>query len=203
MADTGFKSPSVTGTVHNDFGTPTNLFASDGLVSNASSGIQDLSGFSAGVPENQTIIGIEVTVEAKASAGTDFTDIRVSNDGGASFSDAKQVGHTTVETIETAGGSEQLWGKTWTVTQINSIMVSLEQLSAGTTIYDHVQVKIYFAAVTSGVGSRGTKWIKTKYPVEKGLIAATTSQTGRVMNLVPQGLNGVKSTVAQRFKDGI
>ena len=30
------------------------------------------------------------------------------------------------------------------------------------------------------------KEVKTKYPIEEGLIAGTTSQTGRITNLVPE-----------------
>ena len=53
------------------------------------------------------------------------------------------------------------------------------------------------------VNTIGEKEIKTKWPVEKGLTARTTKQTGRVMNLVPQGLHGVKSTVYSRDKVGL
>lgn len=39
---------------------------------------------------------------------------------------------------------------------------------------------------TSGPGTKGTRHIATRWPVEEGLIAGTTKQTGRVMNLVPE-----------------
>ena len=45
----------------------------------------------------------------------------------------------------------------------------------------------------------GEKELKTDWPVEKGLIAGTTSQTGRQMNLVPQE----GSNIPRREKEGI
>ncbi len=53
------------------------------------------------------------------------------------------------------------------------------------------------------VGSKGTAEIATRYPVEKGLTARTTSQTGRVMYLIPEGLNGIKSTVRANERVGL
>jgi len=42
------------------------------------------------------------------------------------------------------------------------------------------------------------KELKTDWPIEEGLIAKTTKQTGRKMNLQPQGLNELKTTVLER-----
>ena len=39
----------------------------------------------------------------------------------------------------------------------------------------------------------GEKELKTEWPIEEGLIARTTKQTGRVMNLVP-----VKASLVSR-----
>ena len=44
----------------------------------------------------------------------------------------------------------------------------------------------------------GEKELKTKWPVVEGLTAATTKQTGRTMNLVPE-----KSTVSRRVRCGL
>lgn len=52
-------------------------------------------------------------------------------------------------------------------------------------------------------GTKGTKEIATRYPVEDGLEAGTTKQTGHVENLVAQGLNGKKSNVTRRQSEGI
>ena len=39
--------------------------------------------------------------------------------------------------------------------------------------------------VTVGTGSKGTRFVRTEYPVEEGLEAGTTKQEGNVSNLVP------------------
>lgn len=47
------------------------------------------------------------------------------------------------------------------------------------------------------------KEIKIGWPHEEGLTARTTTQEGRVMNLKPQGLNGIKSIVLEEDKKGL
>ena len=44
----------------------------------------------------------------------------------------------------------------------------------------------------------GEAELKTDYPIEEGLIARTTKQTGTVMNLVPEN-----STIPERNKTGL
>lgn len=45
------------------------------------------------------------------------------------------------------------------------------------------------------------KELRTNWPHEEGLTAKTQKQTGRQMNLLPEGLNGIKTTVLQRDKE--
>ena len=49
----------------------------------------------------------------------------------------------------------------------------------------------------------GQKELKTKYPHEEGLTAKTQKQTGRIMNLIPVGKLGVRSTIPRRKKVGL
>ena len=51
------------------------------------------------------------------------------------------------------------------------------------------------------MATAGDKELKTNWPIEKGLIARTTSQTGNVENLIPEGLHGVKTTVLQKDRE--
>ena len=53
------------------------------------------------------------------------------------------------------------------------------------------------------MATSGEKELKTKWPIEKGLTARTQSQTGDTMNLVAEGLNGVKTTIPEREREGI
>ncbi len=51
------------------------------------------------------------------------------------------------------------------------------------------------------MATAGEKELKTNWPHETGLIAKTTKQIGNVENLVPEGLNGVKTTVLQKDRE--
>lgn len=52
--------------------------------------------------------------------------------------------------------------------------------------------------VEVGTGGKGTRFIDTNWPNEEGLTAGTQTQIGRVSNLIPEGINGVKTTVLDR-----
>ena len=51
------------------------------------------------------------------------------------------------------------------------------------------------------MATAGEKELKTNWPIEEGLTAGTTKQTGRQENLIPQGLNGIKTTVLQKDRE--
>ena len=53
--------------------------------------------------------------------------------------------------------------------------------------------------VIVGTGGSGTRFIKTKYPSVTGLIAGTTKQTGRLLNLVPY----TASKIPERLRRGL
>lgn len=59
------------------------------------------------------------------------------------------------------------------------------------------EVKVDYITVTANYVEAKRKELKTDYPFEKGLTARTQSQTGRVMNLVPQ-----TSLIPKRLKVG-
>ena len=47
----------------------------------------------------------------------------------------------------------------------------------------------------------GEKELRTKWPNEKGLTARTQTQTGRQINLLPEGILGVKTTVLKKERE--
>lgn len=63
---------------------------------------------------------------------------------------------------------------------------------------DYITVEPLPPPPSGGYVENKRKELKTKWPFEKGLTARTQSQTGRVMNLVPQ-----KSLVPRRLKVGL
>ena len=137
-----------------------NLTADDGAVARIRDGQTAIcSNFSAlSIPVGATIDGIEVDMEGYASnAGHDANVgdwIYVSNDGGSSFSTAQSVTtgtwvtttHPSTWTVETAGGTSELWGETWNATTAAAIQVKLEwSTSGGDAVYlDYVLVRITY-----------------------------------------------------------
>ena len=51
------------------------------------------------------------------------------------------------------------------------------------------------------VSTIGEKELRTNWPNEEGLTARTEKQTGRQVNLIPEGLNGIKTVVLERDKE--
>jgi hypothetical protein len=50
--------------------------------------------------------------------------------------------------------------------------------------------------------THGEKELKTSWPVVTG-ITATSKHEGRIINLIPQGLNGIKKTTSDKDRTGI
>ena len=91
--------------------------------------------------------------------------IFVSNDNGSSWSTAQTTTTGTWSTnsglfsVETAGGTSELWGKTWTVDQIKNIDVKLEwSTTNGDAVFlDYVKVRVtYTDAPTTYTSDDGT-----------------------------------------------
>lgn len=57
--------------------------------------------------------------------------------------------------------------------------------------------------VEVGTGGTTSRFLKTKWPHTEGLTAGTQKQTGRSMQLEPQGKYKVKTTVKQENKKGM
>jgi len=53
------------------------------------------------------------------------------------------------------------------------------------------------------MATAGEKEIKTDWPIEEGLTAETQKQEGRQSSLIAEGLNGLKSSVPNREREGI
>ena len=147
---TDWYSPSNTGLNKNDWTNPTNAYTSDdNYATTAAAGYQDYYDFSISVPTSSTITGIEVQAEIKVSSGTEYMTVYLSKDG-ANYTSGKSVPITTTEQYVSIGGNEDLWGTTWTPTEVNSIFfVKIHALSNSVTYsLDHLRVKIYYKGDT-------------------------------------------------------
>lgn len=161
MADTGLLSPTSTGEDHNQFTNPTNAYSSNNTYAteNVSAEKQDYYNFTFDVPAGATIDGIEVKAEAVAqvsepagwlwdlswNGGTNYTN---SGYGSGDFIDS-------VEVVYTQGGATDLWGRSWTDSEFSNtnfrIRVECVDLGSGATLaIDHIQVRVYYTAVSAG-----------------------------------------------------
>ena len=57
--------------------------------------------------------------------------------------------------------------------------------------------------VEVGTGTSSTRFIDTEWPNTEGLTAGTTRTHEREENLVPEGINGTKTTVLSRNREGV
>lgn len=111
--------------------------------------------FTFGLPGGATPVGIEVTMEAYNSGNTDqgpcSVSVYLSPNAGTSFTfPAKSTGNLpiNIRTTYVLGGPTDLWGRTWTDTELNNtnFRVMLLDLSqpGGVPQVDYVKVNVYY-----------------------------------------------------------
>jgi hypothetical protein len=152
--------------------TPANAGADDGtetVITAATYDSPDISqilvcsNFGFAIPSGSTILGITVEIDRRNSAGA-ASDNRVQLAKGTTF--ASLVGSNLADTatdwptttaVATYGGTSNLWGTTWTDTEINAssfaVFLSVQADAANTDIQvDYVRVTIEYTppAVTTG-----------------------------------------------------
>lgn len=179
MSDTGWVSP---GTVVSDssvgtgaWSNPDNARASDDSyatvsLANSTSEYLKATNFGFIIPVGSTIDGIEVKIERKSGGAGNIKDsaVRIVKDG--SISSTNNYDDTTTwptsDTDKTYGASDDLWGETWSASDINSstsgvVVSAVEVIHEGSVVasIDHIQIKVYY---TEG-GS--TPIIGYKYPL--------------------------------------
>jgi hypothetical protein len=117
------------------------------------------SDFGFSIPATATIDGITVETERSRSAfGADVAStvrLRIIKSGSVSSTElTDSYTWTTTDTYVTSGGSSNLWGETWTPSNINSSsfgVVLYTELNLGRTLQiDHVRITIHYTEPTSG-----------------------------------------------------
>ena len=167
MADTGAviagTGASVAYNSGNAWSNPGNITANDSsyATANFSSGanteyIQGTN-FGFAVPAGATINGILLEVERnfQTSAAVDLS-VRIVKGGTVVGSDkASATAWTTGDVIATYGSSVDLWGTTWTATDINSstfgaaLAADTNTGAFGTARVDFMRITVYFTAAAT------------------------------------------------------
>lgn len=167
MSTQGSNSPGTcaddasTGTVA--WSNPNNAKVSDNVyttavVNNSTSHWLKTTNFGFSVPTSAVILGIQVEAEAKiSSSGWVLDYVRIVK-GGSIGTENKTLGeYTTTDSYCSIGGSNDLWGESWTASDINSsnfgvaISTFVDTSSDYTVSIDHVRVTVYYT--DPGVGN--------------------------------------------------
>jgi len=174
MATQGPLSPattvddSSTGTVA--WTNPNNSQVSDNVYTTftASGGSQQQShylkatNFGFAIPTGATINGILAEIEMNISSGTDWLatvrSVKGGVIGGVDRSDINKI-YTTSDSYISYGSSSDLWGQTWTPTDINAndFGIALNNyLTNLTTSIDHIRITVYYTEVISTLTGTST-----------------------------------------------
>jgi len=153
-----WKSPTATGKADNGWVNPSNAYTSNDQYTTAEGQYksQDYYNFNFDVPIDSVIDGIEVAVEGHGDP--EYTnpkiivDIYSNSAGGWGVKNNGTggwwvLGDFGVDAVATGGGSSDLWGKIWTVSDFsnNNFLLRLKTFSYPDIIYvDSVLAKVYY-----------------------------------------------------------
>ncbi len=140
-----------------------NALASDNIYTTATNVIRNVTtnylqctGYGFAIPVGSTILGIAVSVERNTSGGT-LRDaaMRTVKGGVIGATDRSTLtNYTTADVIEAHGGSADLWGNTWTITDINAANfgaafaaknTSTTSTTNRTVSVDHMPITVYYS----------------------------------------------------------
>ena len=104
--------------------------------------------FDFSIPENEIIYGIMALVECKNNQGYGVMDYVRIVKGGVIGSVNRTLPMSTTEEYTASGGDSDLWGETWTASDINSsdFGVAISSLGTNGTIIDidHIEIVVYY-----------------------------------------------------------
>jgi len=153
---------------------PGNVAADDGTNATITSGLFDLSvtsfrlectDFDFAIPGGATILGIEVTIERQASAGQ-HRDTQVQLIKGGSTSGDNKADTATnwpsSMTAKTYGGPTDLWGLSWSPSDINATNFGVAEYGTNFTnnvqiAMDYISITVYYSVVTNVAVGQATE----------------------------------------------
>lgn len=156
MATAGPNAPTSGANIAQGFATwsnPNSITADDASYATcapASNTCNPLRGqFAFSIPAGATIDGITLTVKAKVSSGTHQFILYPINAG----ANPPATTFTTTETTFTSGGSTSTFSHTWTASEVNSLVASLEDLGpsfSGTVSVNYMTATIDYTPASGG-----------------------------------------------------
>jgi len=178
MASQGPNSP---GTMADDatvgsvaWNNPNNAKVSDNVYAMIELGESDYishylkaTNFGFSIPEGATIDGIVVEIERKKTADTlNDSSIKIIKSDGSFGTTDKSIGAawSTTESYISYGANNDLWGESWTATDINdaNFGVGISAYSdQGDAYIDHIRITVYYTEAATGTNCQvniGDAW---------------------------------------------
>ena len=152
----GFSPPSATHEP-NQWTDADNAFTSDDedATSTTHADEQGYSDFGFSIDESAAITGVEVRVEVSSEDGTGCElDVRLSWNDGDSYTSAKTIELTNLQSVHTLGSSEDTWGRGWIGSDFDNdnFVVKVENIDNDcdpvNTFLDFLEVNVYFKTAT-------------------------------------------------------
>ncbi|QQR64991.1 hypothetical protein IPH92_00195 [Candidatus Kaiserbacteria bacterium] len=157
----GFNAPSGQGSPQGGWTNGTNVYTSNGVYTTTSGNgsRHTFTTFGFDVPLNNTIVGVEVKVEASGSTAAGTISIGLSWNNGSTLTSLKTTSTLGLtDTVFVLGGSSDNWGRTWTPLEFANGSFAIEIIgntSANTLSVDAIQAKVYHQATGGGGGGGG------------------------------------------------
>ena len=186
---------------------PANAFAASGndgayvttAVANADEGY---GGFGLSVPKGSIVSGITVRADAKSTDDTGCVlSVRLSGDGGSSWTGYLNANLTQTETVVSFGGAANPWGTVWDPTQLTNanFRIELRNINGSncadpsTTSVDWVDVTVTYTRHDQG----------TKNPALSGVVCKAGDFNFVIDMSGSIGAQGNVPSNLQQVKDGI
>ena len=152
--DTGWKSPSATGRIINQWTNPANAYADNASYATGQDNQwQSYENFGFNIPDGSTVDGVEARVEwyqQDVLSADNYLSYYLNSTAGQSG--LKIPGLSTSLTLYVVGGATDLWTASPVLSDFDDVNFSLRVRlgDVGTIVYmDYVQVKIYYTEATS------------------------------------------------------
>lgn len=170
---TGFTNLTVS-----SISTSNNVYA----TSFTSDPVGRISNFTFGVPSGATINGIEVTVEAKRTSGSEDVPLSLSWNAGSNFSSTATNTITSTEAVFTYGGPTSLWGRSWTDSELSNtnFQVKIDPPSSVFQLsFDQIRAKVYYTP--AGATTSASTTIRYVHPDHLGSTNVVTDSLGNTL----------------------
>lgn len=179
MASSGPLSP---GTLADDSGVGTQTWNNTGNAGASDDSYADVSllfgqtshylkatNFGFAIPSGATIDGIVVAIEKSATVGSSVVDsqVRIVKGGTIGATDkASGTNWPTTDAYSTYGSSSDLWGETWTHTDINASTFGAALSAAWvantpTANVDHIRITVHYTDPATGSSSSSSRLLTT------------------------------------------